>query len=78
MASVFRPVETDANTAERVVKAACCLHSYILRNKSNIAANETEEHGAPVRAFSDTSSTNLRSNTAAFEVREQFVAYFNR
>jgi hypothetical protein len=69
MASVFRPIETDAETAERVVKAACCIHNYILRNNTNVA---------PVRAFSDTSSNNLRSNNAAFEVRENFVAYFNR
>ena len=74
----LRPIETDAETAERVVKAACCLHNYILRNNTNVAATETEEHVEPVRAFSDTSSTNLRSNNAAFEVREHFVAYFNR
>jgi hypothetical protein len=74
----FRPIETDAETAERVVKAACCLHNYILRNNTNVAATETEEHFAPIRAFSDTSSTNLRSNNAVFEVREHFVAYFNR
>ena len=61
----FRPIETDAETAERVVKAACCLHNYILRNNTNVAATETEEHVAPVRAFSDKSSTNLRSNNAA-------------
>ena len=66
----FRPIETDAETSERVVKAACCLHNYILRNYTNVAVTETEEHVAPVRAFSDTSSTNLRSNNAAFEVRE--------
>jgi hypothetical protein len=74
----LRPIDTGAETAERVVKAACCLHNYILRNNTNIAAIETEEHVAPVRAFSDTSSTNIRSNNAAFEVREHFVAYFNR
>ena len=74
----FRPIETDAETAKRVVKAACCLHNYILRNNTNVAATETEEHVEPVRAFSDTISTNLRSNNAAFEVREYFVAYFNR
>jgi hypothetical protein len=78
MASVFRPIETDAETGERVVKAACCLHNYILRNNINVAATETEEHVAPASAFSDTSSTNLRSNNAAFEVRKHFVAYFNR
>ena len=74
----LRPIETDAETAEDVVKAACCLHNYILRNNTNVAATETEEHVEPVRAFSDTSSTNLRSNNVAFEVREHFVAYFNR
>ena len=74
----LRPIETDAETAERDVKAACCLHNYILRNNTNVAATETEEHVEPVRAFSDTSSTNLRSNNAAFEVREHFGAYFNR
>jgi hypothetical protein len=66
LGSVFRPIETGAETAERVVKAACCLHNYILRNNTNVAATETE-HVATVRAFSDTSSTNLRSNNAAFE-----------
>jgi len=74
----LRPIETDAETAERVVKAACCLHNYILRNNTNVAATETGEHVEPVRSFSDTSSTNLRSKNAAFEVREHFVAYFNK
>ena len=50
----------------------------IPRNNTNVAATETEEHVAPVRPFSDTSSTNLRSNNAAFEVREHFVPYYNR
>jgi len=45
MASVFfRPIETDAETAERAVKAAWCLHNYVLRNNTNIAPTETEEH----------------------------------
>jgi hypothetical protein len=74
----FRPIETDAETAECVVKAACCLHNYILRNNTQVAATETEELIEPVHAFSDTSSTNLWSNNAAFKVREHFVAYFNR
>jgi hypothetical protein len=74
----FRPIETDAETAEHVVKAACCLHNYILRNNTQVAAIETEELIEIVRAFSDTSSTNLRSNNAALEVHEHFVAYFNR
>ena len=52
----LRPTETDAETAERVVKAACCLHNYILRNNTNVATTETEEHVETVRAFSDTSS----------------------
>jgi hypothetical protein len=47
MASVFfSPIETDAETAERVVKAACCLHNYIVSSKTNVAAAETEEHVA--------------------------------
>jgi len=74
----FRPIETDAETAEHVVKVACCLHNYILRNNTQVAATETEELIETVRAFSDTSSTNLRSNNAALEVHEHFVAYFNR
>ena len=77
MASVFRPIETNAGTAERVVKAVCCLHNYILRKSKQVAATETEEHVEAFSAFSDTSSTNLRSNNAAFDVREHFVAYFN-
>jgi hypothetical protein len=59
---VFRPIETDAETVERVVKAVCCLHNYILRNNTNIAATEIEEHDEPLCASSDTSSTNPRSN----------------
>ena len=74
----FRPTENDAETAEHVVKVARCLHNYILRNNTQVAATETGEHVEPVRAISDTSSTNLRSNNPDFEVRENFVAYFNR
>ena len=74
----FRPIETDVETAERIVKAACCLHNYILtRNNTELTPNDNEEH-EPIRALSDTSATNRRSNTAAFQVREQFADYFNR
>jgi hypothetical protein len=72
----LRTIDTVTETAEHV-KVACRLNKYILRNNKNVAATETEEHVAPVRAFSDTSSTNLRSNNSAFEVSEHFVAYFN-
>jgi hypothetical protein len=27
----FRPIENDAETVERVVKAACSLHNYMLK-----------------------------------------------
>jgi len=59
MASVFRSVETNAETAERVVKATFPLHNYILRNYTKVVATETEEHVETVRGFSDTNSTNL-------------------
>jgi len=59
------------------VKAACCLHNYIMI-KNNNTFIESEEQTETIRALSDMRSTNRRTNTAAFEIREQFASYFNK
>ena len=66
----LRPINTDVQTAELIVKAACCLHNYI------IIKNHADHE--PIRALSNTRSTNRRSNTAVFDIRERFADYFNR
>jgi len=73
----LRSIETDVKTAECIVKAACCLHNYIMI-KNNNTFIESEEQTETIRALSDMRSTNRRTNTAAFEIREQFASYFNK
>ncbi|XP_030748951.1 protein ALP1-like [Sitophilus oryzae] len=75
----LRAIETDAATADWIVKAACCLHNYIItkNNTKEYVDMETEEQDEPIRALLNTRPTNRRSNTAAFEVREKFADYFS-
>lgn len=72
----LRSIETDVKTAECIVKAACC-HNYIMI-KNNNTFIESEEQTETIQALSDMRSTNRRTNTAAFEIREQFASYFNK
>lgn len=73
----LRSKETDLKTTECIVKAACCLHNYIMI-KNNNTLIESEEKTETIRALSDMRSTNRRTNTAAFEIREQFASHFNK
>lgn len=75
----LRAIETDVESAECIVKAACCLHNYVIRrNNGEYLAMESEDQAEPIRALLNIESSNRRSNAAAFEARERFAAYFNR
>lgn len=75
----LRAIETDVETAECIVKAACCLHNFVMmKNNGEYPAIESDEQAQPIRALLDTALTNRRSNNAALEIRELFTAYFNR
>ena len=76
----LRPIETDVESTECIVKAACCLHNYIISNRSNgeCTITHTQEECGPIRAFVETGLTNRRSANAAIQVREQFADYFDR
>jgi len=67
--SIPKKIETDVETAECIVKAACCLHNYIVI-KNNNTLIESEQQTKTIRALSDMGSTKRRTNTAAFEIRE--------
>lgn len=55
----LRAIETDVESAECIVKAACCLHNYILRkNNEEYPVLENEELNEPIRALSNTASNN--------------------
>lgn len=74
----LRPIETDELTADCIVKAACCLHNFIImKNDSRSSANEqSEEVIQPMRALTPTDVTNRRSTNAAIQVREAFANFF--
>lgn len=75
----LRAIERDVETAECIVKAASCLHNFVMRkNNGEYSAIESEEQAQPVRVLLDTALTNRRSNAAALEIPELFIAYFNR
>lgn len=76
----LRATETDVETAECIVKAACCLHNYIILNNNNreCKAAENEEDIGPIRALLATGVTNRRSTNAAIQICKQFADYFNR
>ncbi|KAL4122487.1 hypothetical protein QTP88_014809 [Uroleucon formosanum] len=72
----FRPIELEVDTAEHVVKAACCLHNY-LRSTSTIENESEEDAILPINVFSDTQRIRERSSIVATSVRKNFVNYFN-
>lgn len=73
---LYRPIETDVETAIHIVKAACCLHNYI-RVKGETFFDLIQEVPSNPRAFTPVRPTNQRSSSIAFDVREKFVTCFN-
>ncbi|XP_014242917.1 protein ALP1-like [Cimex lectularius] len=75
----LRPIETDESTAEWIVKAACCLHNYIMiknDGEQHSSNEEMEEVSGPMKALERTLPTNRRSTATAIQIREQFADYF--
>jgi len=55
----LRAIETDVETGECIVKAACCFPNFVMReNNGEYSAIESEEQAQPVRALLDTALTN--------------------
>lgn len=65
----FRPIEVEVDTAEHVVKAACCLHNY-LRSTSTIIENEPEEESIPPTTSMFSNTQRLRERSSHFCQRE--------
>jgi len=80
MACILESYKNRFESTECIVKAACCLHNYIISNRSNgeCTITHTQEECGPIRAFVETGLTNRRSANAAIQVREQFADYFDR
>ncbi|XP_063635183.1 uncharacterized protein LOC134805923 [Cydia splendana] len=71
-----RPMECSVNTAEAVVKAACCLHNF-LRAKEGRMQIVPENSMATGSAFvTNTTPRNNQPSVEAFEIREKFRRYF--
>lgn len=73
----LRPIESDVQTTVHVVKATCCLHNFIKMKQSTTVVNDIETPH-DIHGLTSARPTNRRSSTAAFEVREKFVNYFNQ
>lgn len=74
-----RPIECEINTANSLVKSACCLHNF-LRSKNIVTLDEcrTFEHSTISLSAVTPLGTNIRrSNMEAFRVRDKFKTYFN-
>lgn len=76
----LRPIECNVDTAIDVIKAACCLHNFLRTKQGTMALQspDSEEQNEPMRALTPHRPTNRRSTTAAFDIREKFVSYFNQ
>lgn len=76
----LRAIEADVDTADYIVKAACCLHNYVISKNDNRewTPAETVEECAPTSAFVETALTNRRSTNEAIQIRERFANYFHR
>uniref|UniRef100_A0A182F8H5 DDE Tnp4 domain-containing protein n=1 Tax=Anopheles albimanus TaxID=7167 RepID=A0A182F8H5_ANOAL len=75
----LRPIECKPSTADKIIKAACCLHNYIAEKHSPSPPpteqenrNETETQTGLITI----SHTNNRSTQEALEIRETFADYF--
>lgn len=68
----LRSIDMDVEITECIVKAACYI---MIKNNTFIKNKEQTE---TIRSLLDMILTNRKLNTAAFEIREQFVTYFNK
>ncbi|CAB3249176.1 unnamed protein product [Arctia plantaginis] len=78
---VFRkPMECKVETAIDVIKAATCLHNYIIVKRGNYDLDFSQNMAATsvtTRGLASINPTNRRSTSESFQIREKFVNYFN-
>lgn len=74
----FRPLETNVETTIKIVQAACVLHNF-LRSKiyEDHYFTVLEPPEPQMKAFSNFNKDAKRSRNEVFEIRQNFVNYFN-
>lgn len=73
-------MECKVETAIDVVKAATCLHNYIIVKRGNYDLDFSQNMAATsvtTRGLASINPTNRRSTSESFQIREKFVNYFN-
>lgn len=79
----LRPIDVEVKTATNIVKAACCLHNFVMvhclsescQDNADGSPDEGTDESTP--ALLSFTPTNRRATNAAFEVRDHFVNYFD-
>lgn len=73
----FRPLDVKISTAKKIVKAACVLHNYVLRNEIEKAPSQSVFSDNMSRNYYEVSEQNSADFEDGFFVREYFMEYFN-
>jgi hypothetical protein len=79
----LRPIDVEIKTATNVIKAACCLHNFVMihclpescQDIADGSPDEGVDESTP--ALLSFTPSNRRATNAVFEVRDQFVNYFD-
>ena len=75
----LRPIDVEVKTATNIVKAACCLHNFVMvhclsascqDNADGSPGEGTDENTPALLSFTP---TNRRATNAAFEVRDHLL-----
>ena len=70
-----KPIAISVDRVDDIIKAACCLHNFLLRGGNNTPFNETGD-GAPCCTLNSMGSTGRNASTAALTARDVFADYF--
>lgn len=69
-----RSLETNVETSKLIVNATCILHNFLITKKSN---SDDLLVSPNISCLNNLNNNVARSRNVAFEVREQFVTFFN-
>ena len=74
----YRPIETKVENTIILVRAACTLHNYCIKmNSDKDFYEKLQSQKGNINAFSGNNTDSRRSTQLAFDIRQQFVDYFN-
>ncbi|XP_050310637.1 uncharacterized protein LOC126746421 [Anthonomus grandis grandis] len=74
----YRPLELKVETSIKVIKATCVLHNYLRTEKRDLLFSHLLEDAEPIiGALDPLPADGRRATNYSFQIRENFVNFFN-